>query len=256
MILINKLNLIKYLEEKNIFITNSKYSSNKIESKIDVFNQIDNIIYFNKVVGSYKENLIPRIKPSIFNEYENYKKQIVMTERYIKYLDINKLNKVDKYIINREKDLIELTKRSLKIIDESNFYKLILRSMKNYEICLNRVDENNLFVDNEGKILIRNIKYLSYNLKEHDIYCFVKRIKRRNIHISIDEIINYYIEKENLGEDSRSYLYGLSIYPNEEMKIIERYIRKKLLLNEEEAIRALDIAREMDRKLLNIRERE
>lgn len=256
MILINKLNLIKYLEEKNIFITNSKYSSNKIESKIDVFNQIDNIIYFNKVVGSYKENLIPRVKPSIFNEYENYKKQIVMTERYIKYLDINKLNKVDKYIINREKDLIELTKRSLKIIDESNFYKLILRSMKNYEICLNRVDENNLFVDNEGKILIRNIKYLSYNLKEHDIYCFVKRIKRRNIHISIDEIINYYIEKENLGEDSRSYLYGLSIYPNEEMKIIERYIRKKLLLNEEEAIRALDIAREMDRKLLNIRERE
>jgi len=255
-ILINKLNLISYLEEKKIFITNSKWSSNRIENKTDLFKQIDNIVYFNKIIGSYKENLMPRIKSNIFVEYENYKKQIFILERYARDLKKNNFNKLDQYIFKREKELIKLANKALKVIDDSNSYKLILRSMRNYEVCLNRVDENNLLVNYKGEILIGNIRYLSYNLKEHDIYSFIKRIKRKNINISVDEIINYYIEKENLDEDSRSYIYGLSIYPNEEMRIIEKHIRNKLLLNEEEAIEALYIAREVDFKLLDIRERE
>lgn len=256
MILINKLNLISYLEQKNIFITNNKLNSNKLENKTDIFKQIDNIIYFNNVIGSYEENLMPRIKSNIFVEYENYKKQIFILERYTRYLNKSSFNKLDEYIFKREKELIKLGSEALKIIDDSNYYKLILRSMKNYEVSLNRVDENNLLVNYKGEILIGNIRYLSYNLREHDIYSFIKRIKRKNINISVDEIINYYIEKENLDEDSRRYIYGLSTYPNEEMKIIERYIRNKLLLNEEEAIEALYIAREVDFKLLDRRERK
>lgn len=193
---------------------------------------------------------MPRIKSNIFREYEEYKKQIFMLKRYFGILEKNQINKLDKYIINREKELIELSSKAINTIDKSNFKKIILRSMKSYEVCLNRVDENNLFIDQENKILIGNIKYLSYNLKEHDIYSFIKRVKRKNINISVDEIINYYIEKENLDEDSRSYLLGLSIYPHEEMKIIERYLRDKLVLNDEEAIEALDRARELDRKLI------
>ena len=256
MILINKLNLISYLEQKNIFITNNKLNSNKLENKTDIFKQIDNIIYFNNVIGSYEENLMPRIKSNIFVEYENYKKQIFILERYTRYLNKSSFNKLDEYIFKREKELIKLGSEALKIIDDSNYYKLILRSMKNYEVSLNRVDENNLLVNYKGEILIGNIRYLSYNLREHDIYSFIKRIKRKNINISVDEIINYYIEKENLDEDSRRYIYGLSTYPNEEMKIIERYIRNKLLLNEEEAIEALYIASEVDFKLLDRRERK
>jgi len=248
--LINKINLIKYLEEKNIFIIKNKSISNKMDSKIDIFKQIDNIIYFNTVIGKYKENLMPRIKGNIFKEYEDYKKQIMVLEKYLRDLDRNNLNKIDEYIINGNKELIEISGDALRVIEESNINKLIERSMINYEVCLDRVDENNLVVDKEGRILIGNIRYLSYNLKEHDIYSLIKKIKRKNINISLEEIIDYYLYKENLDEDSKKYLYGFSIYPNEEMKIIQRYIRKRILLNEEETIEALKIAKEIDKKII------
>lgn len=221
-----------------------------MNSKIDIFKQIDNIIYFNTVIGKYKENLMPRIKGNIFKEYEDYKKQIMVLEKYLRDLDRNNLNKIDEYIINRNKELIEISGDALRGIEESNINKLIKRSMINYEVCLDRVDENNLVVDKEGRILIGNIRYLSYNLKEHDIYSLIKKIKRKNINISLEEIIDYYLYKENLDEDSKKYLYGFSIYPNEEMKIIQRYIRKKILLNEEETIEALKIAKEIDKKII------
>lgn len=248
--MINNINLIKYLEEKNIFIIKNKSISNKMDSKIDIFKQIDNIIYFNTVIGKYKENLMPRIKGNIFKEYEEYKKQIMVLEKYLRDLDRNNLNKIDEYIINTNKELIETSGDALRVIEESNINKLIKRSMINYEVCLDRVDENNLVVDKEGRILIGNIRYLSYNLKEHDIYSLIKKIKRKNINISLEEIIDYYLYKESLDEDSKKYLYGFSIYPNEEMKIIQRYIRKKILLNEEETIEALKIAKEIDKKII------
>ena len=70
---INVLQLNEYLKEKNIIIKDSRLSSHKIESKEDVFKQIDNIIYFQKSVGAYKENLLPRLRASIGKELKAIK---------------------------------------------------------------------------------------------------------------------------------------------------------------------------------------
>jgi len=245
---INVLELNEYLKRKNIIIKDSKLSSYKIENKEEVFKQIDNIIYFQKSVGAYKENLLPRIRASIGKELEEYKAQVILMERYIKNLKNKKdLNKIDNYIKDKEKEILYKAEISLKHIALKDYREIIERSMKNYEICLGRVDESNLALE-DNIILVGTIKYMSYNIREHDIYSLIKKIKRKDIEISFQEIIDYYIEKENLKEGSRKYLEGLSSYPNEQLKVMKRYIQGKYALKEDEILENLYRAELLDNK--------
>lgn len=245
---INVLQLNEYLKEKNIIIKDSRLSSHKIESKEDVFKQIDNIIYFQKSVGAYKENLLPRLRASIGKELEGYKTQILFVDRFIRELENRKdLNKVDKYIKEWAKIILYNAKISLSHIALKDYREIIERSMRNYEICLGRVDESNLVLA-EDKIIVGTIKYMTYNIKEHDIYSLIKKIKRKSIDIPLREVIDYYIEKEGLSEGSRKYLIGLSTYPNEQLKVIKRYIEGKYDLKEEDILENIYRAEILDNK--------
>lgn len=248
MIKINVFELKEYLERKNIIVKECKLTSYKIENKEDVFRQIDNIIYFQRSVGAYKENLLPRIRASIGKELEEYKSQVILVERYIKNLQNKKnSNKIDDYIKSKEKEILYKAQISLKHIALKDYREIIARSMSNYEICLGRVDESNLVLE-DNKIIVGTIKYMTYNIKEHDIYSLIKRIKRKDIDISFQEIIDYYIEKEGLKETSRKYLEGLSNYPNEQLKVFKRYIEGKYDLREEDILELIYKAEILDNK--------
>ena len=234
--MMQKIELNSYLEKKGIHILNSKIE--KDEDSKDILKQIDNIIFFHNKIGPYKENLFPRIRASIGKEVNSYYSQLLLINKYLR--------------ISRGEVLVNSGRKALNHIYSSNFRNLIERSMKNYEVCLNRVDEGNLKVEEDGKIIVSTVRYLSYNLKEHDIYSYIKKIKRREIDLSIDEIINYYIKSSNLNNDSREYLRGLSSYPNEELKVVERYILGKLKMSEREALEALYKARNIDSKAIII----
>lgn len=232
------------LEEKGIYIVDDKIKYDREER--NYFKQIENIYLFNKAISPYVNNTLPRIGASIGKEINNYELQIVFIERYVKSLELKKdLNLVDYYLIKYAANILELGKKSINHIYNNNYKSLIKRSMESYEVCLSRVDENNLnIVDN--KIFIRNYSYLTYNLKEHDIYSYIKRLKRKNIDKSLDEIIKYYIDIAKLNESSREYIRGLASYPNEQLKVIEKYILKKLDLDLDKIIGLLEKAKNMD----------
>lgn len=248
-----KFELKSYLEEREIYILNEKVSKTIDKNWESIFTQIENIVLFQSKVNSYKENLLPRIGGSIGREINNYNSQIILLRRYLKEIE-NKshLNLIDFYLIKNGEYLLNKGKKALNNLYSSNYRSLIERSMKNYEVCLGRVDENNLIVSRDNKIFIGTIKYLTYNIKEHDIYSYIKKIKRKDTNIDIEEIINFYVTKSNLEEDSKEYLRSLSAYPNEEFKIMERYILGKLNLKEEEIIESLYKARKMDSRCLLI----
>ena len=230
-----KSELSSYLEDRNIYVLNSKISKDK------------NIIFFNNKIGQYKENLFPRIGATIGKEVNMYYSQIILISKYLREIE-NKdnLNSIDFYLINRGELLIDLGKKSLNHINKNGFKELIKRSMSNYEVCLTRVDEGNLKVEEDGSIKIGTIRYMTYNLKEHDIYSYIKKIKRREVNLDIEDIINYYISITKLGEYSKEYLKALVSYPNEEFRIIEKYILGKLNVEDTELLESLNRARTLD----------
>lgn len=231
---INIFDLNSYLQNKNIYIINKKINIEKINME-EIFKQVDNIIFFQRSFGKHKENLFPRIKCTIGKEIDNFNGQILLIKKYLNSIN-NKdnLKELDRDIIKNGNNLIEKVNNSIRHIENNDYKKLIKRSMNNYEVCLGRSDEVNLRVNKDGTINIGTIKYLTYNLKENDIYFYIKKIKKRNILIDYEEVIDYYILKENLEENSREYLKALISIPNEELKILERIILGKIKIPKEE----------------------
>ena len=232
------------LEEKGIYIVDDKIKYDREEK--NYFKQIENIYLFNKAISPYINNTLPRIGASIGKEINSYELQIIFIERYVKSLELKKdLSLVDYYLIKYAVGILELGKRSINHIYNNNYKNLIERSMINYEVCLGRVDENNLnVVDN--KIFIKNYNYLTYNLKEHDIYSYIKRLKRKKIDKNLEEVIKYYIDISGLNENSKEYIRGLASYPNEQLRVIEKYILKRIDLDVDKIIELLEKARVMD----------
>lgn len=244
-----RIELNSYLQDKNIYITNKKIPRDRSEEDNNILRQIDNIVYFHNQIGEYKENLLPRIGGSIGKEINNYNNQIILLDKYLNIIEKKKeLNSVDFYFINRGESLINLGRKALEHIYLNNFKGLIERSMRNYEVCLTRVDEGNLKVELDGKIVIGTIRYLTYNLKEHDIYSYIKKLKRRGINLEIEQVINYYIELSKLKDDSGEYLKALVSFPNEEFRIIEKYIQGKFSCDDKEILESLYAARKVDDK--------
>ncbi|MBQ6820575.1 MAG: hypothetical protein IJO26_04685 [Clostridium sp.] len=243
-----KTELSSYLEERGISILNSKILKDKNINELDIYKQIDNIMLFHEKIGQYKENLIPRIGSSIGKEVNNYYSYIFILSNYLNKLKLKEnLNSIDFYLLDRGEVLVNLGKNSLNHIKINNYRDLIKRSMKNYEVCLTRVDEGNLNFD-DNKIKIGSTRYLTYNLREHDIYSYIKRVKRREIKLNIENVIDYFINRSNLGSPSKEYLRALAAYPNEELRVISKYILRKITLSEEEIINNLYKAREIDNK--------
>lgn len=246
---INSFDLNSYIQSRDIYIINKKINVEKINVE-KIFKQIDNIIFFQKAFGKYNENLFPRIKCTIGKEIDNFKGQILLIKKYGNNINNKKnLNELDRYILENSNRLIERVSNSITNIENSDYRNLIKRSMKNYEVCLGKTDEGNLSISKDGKLNVGTIKYLTHNLKENDIYFYIKKIKRRNISINIEEIIDYYISKENLGKNSREYLKALVLIPNEELRILERIILGKIKIPEEEILKEINKMVKIDKNI-------
>lgn len=169
----------------------------------------------------------------------NYKKSIASS------------NIVDEYIIKNGKEFINMGELSINHVLKSNYMDLIKRSMRNYEVCLVRVDQGNLKKTDSG-LNIGSIKYLTYNLIENDLYSYIKRIRRRNSDIDLESLIVSYVQKSLLNNDSIEYLKGLASYPFETLKVWDKYLRGRDLLTEDEYIDLFSKAKIIDGKSIII----
>lgn len=230
-------NLYSYFTEKNIKIVNHSFENRETISLESVKRQIDNIIVFQTLSKGYKDNILPRICGSIGKDLESYKVQIKTLE-----LDLDSRsekidkNSVDTFILEYGDSILSQAKRSVIQVENSNYTKLIRRSMSGYEVCLGRVGEGNLRVNESGEIEVGSIKYLTYNLIEHDFYSYLKRIIRKNRELNVEYLIELFVEKSLLTEDSSEYLNGLILYPLESLRLWDKYRKNKKRLTEEEYI--------------------
>ena len=214
------MNISTYLKENNVII-NEKLIKN---TDINPYKQIELIIKIHEILINQNKTIIPRINSTIGKEVENFKMQIKKVNRILNRFEKEKnIDYIDIYFIDTATSIVKQASSCIECIEDENYYSLIKRSMKNYELCLGRVDESNLILEENGDIAIRTVKYISYNLIEQDILSYIKRIKRRKINIDIDKLIDVFIDKSGLDDKSKQYIKTLEAYPLESMRLLSRY---------------------------------
>ena len=223
----DELSINEYLNIKGITIIGQYFSYDKNMNKKDIISQINLIVELHKTLIGCNFNGISRIKSTIGKEVEDYKVQIKKLQRHYDYV-VSKpcTNEVDKLILSNGKIMLKQAKEALNYIYEHDYFGVIKRSMNREEICIGKVDRNNLR-KNEGKIEIGTIKGMTYNLVEEDLYNYIKKLQRKQFNIDEEELIKLFVHGSHLSFNSFDYLRGLCSYPKDFLKIWERYMDSK-----------------------------
>ena len=238
------MDIYEYLSNRSIIISDEKFKDN---TEVSVSEQIQLISDAHKRLLDGKEAIIPRIQSVIGREFEGYKVDIKKNKNYINKIINNKgTNYIEDYLIDEGSRIIKKAQETLSLLDLEIYFSIIKRSMKRYEICLGRVDESSLKRDKNEIIYISSNKYIVYDLLESDCYNYIKKIKRRKKGYDINNIINEFVNKSALDQESIKYLRILSIYPNESMKILNRCRNGRIDITKEEVVSKLRNAKECD----------
>jgi len=202
------------------FRSNMNYTEESIVEQIKVISEVHSIL------SGYGYNSSSRINSTIGKRLEGMKVCIKRLKRDRETRKENDfINSMDRFLLNKGEEIIKQGEEALVGIDEIDYLGLIRRSMERNEICLGRVDEGNL--RKNKKIEIGNIKNISYNLIEEDIYEYLKKIRRRNNVFNEDLYIEKYIKEEKLQNSSRYYIKLLLEIPYDSLKQWYRYTQGK-----------------------------
>lgn len=226
MIIINNLTLNEYLLEKNILITGEYFKEGKAKDDIRILKQILLINKVDNILSGYYGNGTTRINSTIGKRLESIKVEIKKLRRDLRIREKkDDLNVMDKFILENGEIILKQGEDSIKLINEIDYLNIIRRSMKENEICLGRVGEENL---REVKVIeIGNLKNISYNLKEEDIYEYLRRLRKRQVESKEDYYIEEFIKTANLKKDSKDYIKILLNVPYDTLRQWYRYSQGK-----------------------------
>lgn len=220
---VEELLMNQYLRKKGITVNGKYFSSNKIIDKKDIISQIELIVELHKTLITCEFDYISRIKSTIGKQVEAYKVQIKKLQRHYDYIISEAYsNEVEKLILLEGKVMLKQAKKALNYIYEHDYYGVIKRSMNREEICIGRVDRNNLRKA-YGEIQIGTTKAMSYNLVEEDLYNYIKKLQRRDVDMDEAELIRTFVYKSHLSFNSLDYLKGLCSYPRDFLKAWNKY---------------------------------
>jgi hypothetical protein len=217
--------LIKnYLSKKGITIIGHYFHYDKDITYKDIISQINLIVDFHKILVGSSFTGLSGIKSIIGKEIEDYKVQIKRLERtYDQIVRKSYPNDVDRLILVNGKAMLKKAENALKYIYEHDYFGVIRRSMNREEVCLEKVQPNNLKRNGE-KIEVGLIKNMAYNLVEEDLYNYIKKLQKAEIKIDEEEIIKTFIYESHLSFNSFDYLRGLCSYPRDFLKTWTKYV--------------------------------
>lgn len=202
MITINEVTLKKYLLENDVYIMGNYFKNKK--SDINILNHIDIIINLQKILMRYHSVE----KNSILSEIGRRVDRIfVMTKK----LDIG-FNELNYY----EKCVLDKIKKQLKKIEDIDYIDIYKRGMFKDEICIERIDENNLRV--VERMEIGKIKKINFNIVEDDFINYLIRCKKKYSKEILKEYAKEYVKRSNLKKNSLQYINLIVDMPGESLK--------------------------------------
>ena len=229
--------LLEYLEENNITI--SDFSKNKKLKKLkyindeDVKNQLSIVNEFHKCVSVYRcasSHMLPMQTGKLVEEYKKRKKYF---KKYIELLKSKKdLNNFEKVIFEYSDEYLNRSEKVLKVISNSRYISIIKRSMDKYEICLGNTNFSNL--RKRKNLEIASLQDCSFCNVEMDAIYLLSKLKRKNVKLDLNNLIDFYIKAEKLDDNSKKFILAMLSFPSGLINLVLDYKKGKKNFSSEE----------------------
>lgn len=238
---ISDITIIDYLLDKDVVVTNNIFKNNRRYNNELIKAQLVLANAIHKILMGYYSNSTTRINSIVGKKIENIKIEIKRSKSHLRYLDNKKIKNIcDEFLLSNGEMILRKAEEGISYLEDIDYLGIINRSMKKNEICLGRIDEENLRV--RDCIEIGTIKNIKHNLIEEDIYNYLRKIKRQEICIDIKSIVNEYINMAKLNKSSEEYINMLLMIPYDCLKYWRRYRENKRKITELEYLNNLKSA--------------
>lgn len=209
------------IEKTNILDSCNKYKKSHIKQQM-VHKQLQNISEFHKAASKYSECGATKLQSCIGKDIEGYKVRIKKLKSDMENFEKNNPNNsFEELILDNGHEYIKRAEKCISTVNNSNYFSLVLRSMKKMEICLGDTSFNNL--RNEDGLKVIDLKGCCYNMVETDGVYILSKLKRKELVLDWDKLIDYYCGSEELDKNSKRVITALLSYPYEFIKCWNRY---------------------------------
>lgn len=210
-----------------------------------IYSHMEAIKEFHDMACGYSESSGPKLKSSAGRLIENYKISLKKVRKQILKLQRQKdLNDFEIYFLKNADVMIKRGEKAVSKADNSRYMSLILRSMKNNEICIGNTGFDNLRKEDTLKIV--SFDSCSYDMVEIDGISFLRKLKKKRIDGDFKKMITDYCDIERLGSESTDFMTAVLSYPYEFMKMSVRCIENKRDLDVPYRLRKLKKAVKVD----------
>lgn len=154
---------------------------------------------------------------------EDFKIAELFLRQDIERYKIDPKNKFEMDVSKFGPKILERVQRILNVIEENEYESLILRSLKNKEICVYNVSLNQIYKDGNSHIYVKNINDFCENMLEYDYIKFLIKIKRITSNVDFHKYCAYICGKEEFRVDSYNFILACISFPYEFTRIISKY---------------------------------
>lgn len=234
-----------YLKSFNVYLTNEIEVNEDIDDE-NVIKQLTVISDFSKIASNYNGFESKNFQDKTGTHFEEMK---VLLKRYKRYIEIlkqrNHLSLNEEFILFNNEDILSRSEKALENIKFQDYLAVLKRSMEFSETCI-----GNGYFDNitrcKGTIYIVSLKSLSYNFIEMDAFQLLNKIKRRNINIDFESVIDEFCDYNGLNYFSEKLLKSLLSFPFEYLKWCNNYRINRKKYSEEEYLKKITKAKTRD----------
>lgn len=223
------MNFREYLETKDIRVINNidiKIKNRNLCEK-DLFKHVESLAYFHYKTMGFQDYLKGRLDNKIGRKVEEYKVSLKRLKRDLSNINkLKDLNDFEKLLIIEAPQYIERANNIIKIIDNKSYINFIIRSMNRKEVCLSNVWLNNIICDNKN-IYVNDISDSCYNLVEMDCVEFIRKLRKKGYKDSCINVCKHFCNVEDLGYENERFILAMASFPEEFMKICNKYRNKK-----------------------------
>jgi hypothetical protein len=220
---------INYLESNEIVVVkyfeNDRRNLKNISDEM-VIEQIDIIVEFQNRVRGYNGYMNNRINNNTGKLIEKYKIDLKKVKKAVTSLKTSGgKNQIENLILSNSDYNIKKAEESIINIQRLNYTGLLMRSMKNEEVCLGKTYFDNLRKNEAIEII--DADKCCYDMIETDIIYLFEKLLRKNIDLNYSELIRYFCDKANLEQDSYEFIKSSLEYPEYYFKYCLRYSSNK-----------------------------